>query len=64
MERLQIDRACIASVTVGVIDLGPVVMVEAQPAIATASLLGFEQFGESGTPGWKNRSISRTDGSG
>ena len=49
MKRLQIGRARIASVTVGVIDLDPVVMLEEQPTIATASLLCFEQFGESGT---------------
>src|SRR5262249_57230957 len=49
MKRLQIGRARIASVTVGVIDLDPVVMLEEQPTRATASLLCFEQFGESGT---------------
>jgi hypothetical protein len=45
MERLQIDRARIASIPLDVIDLDPVVMLEEQPTIATASLLYFEQFG-------------------
>jgi hypothetical protein len=42
MERLKISRARIVSITVDVINLNPVVMLEAQLTIPTAPVLLFE----------------------
>ena len=49
MERLEITRARITSITIDVINLNAVVMVEAQATRRTASLLPFEQLGQSWT---------------
>ena len=46
MERLEITRAPIASITIDVINLNAVVMVEAQPTRRTAPVLPFEQCGQ------------------
>ena len=49
MERLQIAIARVAAVTIAMIHLDPVVMLEEQPAVATAPVLRFEQLGYSRT---------------
>ena len=59
MECLQIGITPVASVTVAVIDLDPVVRLEEQPTIATPPLLRFEQFGKSGPDMWV-ASLART----
>jgi hypothetical protein len=46
MKRLQIARARIVSITVDVIDLNPVIMVEAQLTVSTAAVLLFEELGQ------------------
>jgi hypothetical protein len=45
MERLQISVARISAVPVDVIHFDPVVMLEEQSTIPTATLLRFEQLG-------------------
>ena len=52
MERLQIRIARISVVTIDMVHFDPVVMLEEQPAIATASVLRFEQLRQSRTGGW------------
>ena len=52
MECLQIGITHVASVTVAVIDLDPVIRLEEPPPIETTPLLCFEQFGESGPDMW------------
>jgi len=47
MKRLQIAVARIASITIHMIDLDPVIMVEAQLTMPTASVLLFEELGQS-----------------
>jgi hypothetical protein len=47
MERLQIAVARIAAVPIDMIRLNPVVMLEEQPAVATAPVLRLEQRGHS-----------------
>ena len=47
MERLQIGKARIAVISIAMIDLDPVVMLEAQPTIATTPALLFQQPGQS-----------------
>ena len=49
MERLQIGRAHIAAIPIDMIYFDPVVMLEEQPAVATAPVLRFEQLGHSRT---------------
>ena len=49
MKRLQIAIAPIVSITIDVIDLNPVIMVEAQLTIPAASVLLFEELGQSST---------------
>src|SRR5262249_1870091 len=49
MKRLQIARAPIVSITIDVIDLNPVIMVEAQLTISTAAVLLFEELGQAWT---------------
>ena len=46
MKRLQIAIARIVSITVDVIDLNPVIMVEAQLTVSTAAVLLFEELGQ------------------
>jgi hypothetical protein len=45
MERLQIGRARIAAIPIDMIHLNLVVMLEEQPAVATAPVLRFQQLG-------------------
>ena len=59
MKSLQIGKTGILVVTVDMIHLNPVVMLEEQPAVATAPVLRFEQLGESRT-GVRMSSLSRT----
>jgi len=47
MERLQIGKARIAVISIAMIDLDPVVMLEAQPTIATTPALLFQPLGQS-----------------
>jgi hypothetical protein len=47
MKRLQIAIAHIASITIHMIDLNPVIMVEAPLTIPTAPVLLFEELGQS-----------------
>ena len=49
MQRLQVGKARITVVTIDVVHLNPVVMLEEQPTAATASVLLFEQPGQSCT---------------
>ena len=49
MQRLQIGVARIAAIPIDVIHLNPVVMLEEQPAQATAPVLRLEQLGQSRT---------------
>src|SRR6266571_4738717 len=49
MQRLQVRRARITVVTIDMVHLNPVVMLEEQPTTATASVLLFEQPGQSCT---------------
>src|SRR5919206_984312 len=49
MKRLHIARAPIASIPINMIDLDPVIMVEAQLTIPAASVLLFEELGQSST---------------
>ena len=49
MERLQIGKARIAVISIDMIDLDPVVMLEAQPTIATTPALLFQHLGQSQT---------------
>src|SRR3989442_10807459 len=49
MQRLQVRRARIMVVTIDMVHLNPVVMLEEQPTAATASVLLFEQPGQSCT---------------
>ena len=49
MQRLQVRRARITVVPMAMVHLNPVVMVEEQPTVATASVLLFEQPGQSCT---------------
>jgi len=49
MQRLEITRAPIASITIDVINLNAVVMVEAQPTRRTAPVLPFKQCGQAWT---------------
>ena len=52
MERLQISIARIAAITVHMIHLDPVVILEEQPAGATAPVLRFQQLGQSWAGVW------------
>ena len=47
MERLQIGKARIVVITIDMVYLDPVVMLEAQPTVATAPALLFQQLGQS-----------------
>src|SRR5262247_1914817 len=47
MKRLQIAIARIASITIHMIDLDPVIMVEAQLTVSTVPVLLFEELGQS-----------------
>ena len=47
MKRLQVARARIASITIHMIDLDPVIIVEAQLTVSTAPVLLFEELGQS-----------------
>src|SRR5262244_3724950 len=49
MQRLQVHRARITVVTIDMVHLNPVVMLEEQPTATTASMLLFEQPGQSCT---------------
>src|SRR5215471_4292121 len=49
MQRLQVRRARITVVTIDMVHLNPVVMLEEQPTATTASVLLFEQPGQSCT---------------
>src|SRR5881409_184405 len=49
MQRLQIGRARITSIATDVVDLDPIIMLEAQPTIATAPALPLQQFCSSKT---------------
>ena len=49
MERLQIGEARIAVLSMDMIDLDPVVLLEAHPTIATTPALLSQQFGQSQT---------------
>src|SRR5262245_42474271 len=49
MKRLQVAIARIASITIHMIDLDPVIMVEAQLTVPTAPVLLFEELGQSST---------------
>src|SRR3989442_1652159 len=49
MQRLQVRRARITVVTIDMVHLNPVIMLEEQPTTATASVLLFEQPGQSCT---------------
>jgi len=59
MERLQISVARISAVPVDVIHFDSVVMLEEQSTASTATLLRFEQLGQSGT-GPRMPSLSAT----
>ena len=52
MERLQIRVARISAVPINVIHFDPVVMLEEQSTAPTATLLRFEQLGQSRTGTW------------
>ena len=47
MQRLQVAIARIASITIHMIDLDPVIIVEAQLTVPTAPMLLFEELGQS-----------------
>jgi hypothetical protein len=47
MKRLQVAIARIASITIHMIDLDPVIIVEAQLTVPTAPMLLFEELGQS-----------------
>ena len=47
MERLQVRNARIVVVAIDMVHLDAVVMLEEQPAVSTATLLRFEQLGQS-----------------
>jgi hypothetical protein len=47
MKRLQVAIARIASITIHMIDLDPVIIVEAQLTVSTAPVLLFEELGQS-----------------
>src|SRR5438552_14881153 len=49
MKRLQVAIARIASITIHMIDLDPVIIVEAQLTVPTAPMLRFEELGQSET---------------
>ena len=49
MKRLHVARARIASITIHMIDLDPVLIVEAQLTVPTAPMLLFEELGQSST---------------
>ena len=47
MKRLQVAIARIASITIHMIDLDPVIIVEAQLTVPTAPMLLFKELGQS-----------------
>src|SRR5262247_3707773 len=47
MKRLQVAIARIASITIHMIDLDPVIIMEAQLTVPTAPMLLFEELGQS-----------------
>ena len=49
MKRLQVAIARIASIAIHMIDLDPVIIVEAQLTVPTAPMLLFEELGQSST---------------
>ncbi len=56
MQRLQVCKARITVVAIDMVHLNPVVMLEEQSTVATASVLQFEQPGQSYTDKYLSKS--------